>query len=210
MIDRADALRDPWRSLERQRQAAAFGMWLFLSSEALFFGGLLLSYAVSRYLHPEGFAAGARETNIWFGTANTAVLLTSSFTMAIAAQAGDARLRRLALAGLSATMMLGIAFLVIKGFEYFEDIEKSLVPGPAFALHERGAQLFFALYWVMTSVHAVHLTIGVVLVGRLVYEAARRELPISSPELQVTALYWHLVDIVWIVLYPLLYLVGRA
>jgi cytochrome c oxidase subunit 3 len=210
MTDRSAALREPWRSLDRQREAAAFGMWIFLTSEMLFFGGMLLAYSVSRYLQPVGFLAAARETNVWFGTTNTLVLLTSSFTMAIAAQAGDARRRRLAIACLCITMILGLAFLVIKGFEYREDIEKHLVPGADFALQQRGSQLFFALYWAMTGAHAIHLTVGIVLVGRLALVAARRELPVSSPEIQVTALYWHLVDIIWIVLYPLLYLAGRT
>jgi cytochrome c oxidase subunit 3 len=204
------ALREPWTRLSRQREAATFGMWVFLTSELLFFSGMILVYSATRYLYPTGFMAAARETNVWFGTVNTMVLLTSSFAMAIAAQAGDAKLRRLALVGLAATVVLGLAFLTIKGFEYREDIEKHLLPGPDFGIAGRGAQLFFSIYWVMTAVHAIHLTIGIVLVGRLILETARRELPLSSPEIQATALYWHLVDIIWIVLYPLLYLGGRA
>jgi cytochrome c oxidase subunit 3 len=204
------ALREPWTRLSRQREAATFGMWVFLTSELLFFSGMILVYSACRYLYSTGFLAAARETNVWFGTVNTMVLLTSSFAMAIAAQAGDAKLRRLALSGLAATVVLGLAFLTIKGFEYREDIEKHLLPGPDFGIAERGAQLFFSVYWVMTMVHAFHLTIGIVLVGRLIFETSRRELPLSSPEIQATALYWHLVDIIWIVLYPLLYLAGRS
>ena len=206
----AGALREPWTRLSRQREAATFGMWVFLTSELLFFSGMILVYSASRYLHPTGFLAAARETNVWFGTVNTMVLLTSSFAMAIAAQAGDAKLRRLAMSGLAATASLGLTFLVIKGFEYREDIREHLVPGPDFRIPGRGAQLFFSVYWVMTVVHAIHLSIGIVLVGRLILETARRELPLSSPEIQATALYWHLVDVIWIVLYPLLYLGGRA
>lgn len=204
------ALREPWTRLGRQREAATFGMWVFLTSELLFFSGMILIYAANRYHHPADFLAAARQTNVWFGTINTMVLLTSSFAMAIAAQAGDAGLRRLAISCLVATMAFGLAFLVIKGFEYREDIEKHLLPGADFAIKAPAAQLFFSIYWVMTGVHAIHLSIGVVLVGRLAIVAARREVPLSSPEIQVTALYWHLVDIIWIILYPLLYLGGRS
>jgi cytochrome c oxidase subunit 3 len=176
----------------------------------LFFSGMILIYAACRYLQPAGFLAAARETNVWFGTINTMVLLTSSFAMAVAAQAGDAKLRRLAIACLAATVALGLAFLTIKGFEYREDIHEHLLPGAGFAIATPGAQLFFSVYWVMTGVHAIHLSIGIALVGRLILETARRELPLSSPEIQATALYWHLVDVIWIILYPLLYLGGRS
>jgi len=206
----AAALREPWTRLSRQREAATFGMWVFLTSELLFFSGMILIYAACRYLQPAGFLAAARETNVWFGTINTMVLLTSSFAMAVAAQAGDAKLRRLAIACLAATVALGLAFLTIKGFEYREDIHEHLLPGAGFAIATPGAQLFFSVYWVMTGVHAIHLSIGIALVGRLILETARRELPLSSPEIQATALYWHLVDVIWIILYPLLYLGGRS
>ena len=107
-------------------------MWVFLTSELLFFSGMILVYSACRYLYPTGFLAAARETNVWFGTVNTMVLLTSSFAMAIAAQAGDAKLRRLAISGLAATVVLGLAFLTIKGFEYREDIRKTSAAGPRF------------------------------------------------------------------------------
>lgn len=210
MSEVAGALREPWQSLSRQREAAAFGIWLFLTSELLFFGGMLLAYAVCRFLQPHGFLEAARHTNVAFGTINTLVLLTSSFCMAIASEAGKSGLRRLAIAGLSGTLALGLAFLAIKGFEYRDDIREHLVPGPGFALMQPGAELFFSLYWVMTAVHAIHLSIGIILIGRLTLVGVRRELPLTSPEIQVTALYWHLVDIIWIVLYPLLYLGGRS
>jgi cytochrome c oxidase subunit 3 len=206
----ATALREPWTRLEPQREAAAFGIWVFLASELLFFSGMILIYATFRFEEPAGFFVAARETNVVFGTVNTMTLLTSSFFMAVAAQAGEAKFGRFAIACLVGTLALGLAFLVIKGFEYREDIEKHLLPGVGFAIAAPGAELFFSIYWVMTSVHAIHLSIGIVLVGRLVLVAARRELPLSSPEIHVTALYWHLVDVIWVVLYPLLYLGGRT
>ncbi|MBR0994550.1 cytochrome c oxidase subunit 3 family protein [Bradyrhizobium japonicum] len=213
MTDESALLREPWIDFGRQLEAGKFGIWVFLASETLFFGALLLTYTVCRIEHPDAFAAAGRETNVWYGTINTAVLLTSSLTMAVAAQAAkeSARLRRVVLAGLMITAMLGLAFIVIKGFEYKEDLDKHLVPGAGFALPQPGAQLFYGFYWLVTGVHAIHLSIGIALVSRLIWVLYRRELPAKdNPEIEVTALYWHLVDIVWIFLYPLIYLPGRA
>jgi cytochrome c oxidase subunit III len=211
MSDSQTVTREPWRDFGREREGATFGIWVFLASEVLFFGALLLTYTIYRIQDPQAFAAAARETNIWYGTINTAVLLTSSLTMAVAAQSAVVDFRRMVVWGLAATAALGTIFLIIKAFEYAEDFEKSLIPGPNFALSEPAAQLFFALYWLMTGAHAIHLTIGIVLVGRLSLLGRLGRMVIrESPEIEVTALYWHLVDIVWIVLYPLLYLVGRA
>jgi cytochrome c oxidase subunit 3 len=213
MTNTAELLREPWEYFERQRSAGKFGIWVFLASEVLFFGALMLVYAVCRVDHAEAFAAAGRETNIWYGTINTAILLTSSLTMAMASQAAATGqdLRRLVLWYLASTAVLGLIFVVVKGFEYKEDIDKHLVPGAEFALHEAGAQLFYGFYWLVTGVHAIHLTIGIVLVIRLVLLGYLDKLPLDeNPEVEVTALYWHLVDIVWIFLYPLIYLPGRA
>jgi cytochrome c oxidase subunit 3 len=204
-------LREPWHDVRRQRDAATFGIWLFIASEILFFGDLLLLYAVYRSGNPDAFIAAGRETNLAFGTINTAVLLTSSLTMAVASQAAEARLRRLTLVCLGATVGFGLVFLVIKGFEYREDFDKHLVPGPGFALKIPAAQIFFALYWVMTVVHSIHLIIGLALISRLMIFARLGRLTLErNPQVEVTALYWHLVDIIWIFLYPLLYLMGRS
>jgi cytochrome c oxidase subunit 3 len=179
----------------------------------LFFGALMLTYTVCRIDHPDAFAAAGRETDIWYGTINTAILLTSSLTMAVASQAADAgrAFRRLIVSCLASTASFGIAFLVLKAFEYKEDIDKHLVPGANFALHDTGAQLFFGLYWLITGVHAIHLTIGIVLVMRLALLGYLDKLQLDeNPEIEVTALYWHLVDVIWIFLYPLIYLPGRV
>lgn len=205
--------REPWDSFERQRDAGTFGIWIFLASEMLFFGALIVTYTVCRIDHQDAFAAAGRETNIWYGTINTAILLTSSLTMAVASQAAaaTAHFRRLVVGCLASTAALGLAFLVVKGFEYKEDIDKHLLPGAQFALKETGAQLFYGLYWLVTGVHAIHLTIGMVLVVRLALLGHLNRLRLrENPEIEVTALYWHLVDIVWIFLYPLIYLPGRA
>ena len=130
--------------------------------------------------------------------------------MALAAKLADLELRRPMVLCLGLTVALGLGFLIVKGFEYREDIEEHLVPGRDFALPVAAAQLFFSLYWAVTGLHAVHLTIGIVAVGRLAVLVERGKLRLPSPEFEVTALYWHIVDLVWIFLYPLLYLGGRS
>lgn len=207
----ARALREPWEELERQHRAASFGMWVFLASELLFFGGLFAGYAVYRVLYPEAMATAAREANLLYGTVNTAILMTSSFTMAVAARAAEAGLRRAALWCLALTVALGLAFLAVKGVEYAEDVRKDLVPGAGFRLQEPQTQLFWSFYWIATGLHAVHLSVGIAAVGRLWLMAWWRTLPLaSSPAVEATALYWHLIDVIWIFLYPAIYLVGRA
>jgi cytochrome c oxidase subunit 3 len=204
-------LKPPFENLARQHHAVSFGMWIFLVSEVLLFSGLFAGYGIYRTLHPQAFLAAGRETDIVYGTVNTAILMTSSLTIALAGRAGRAGLGKLAWRFLIATIVLGVAFLVIKGFEYRDDIEKHLVPGPSFVLPQQGAQLFFSYYWIMTGVHALHVSGGLVAVTRLVV-ASRRNLAWlwGSASEEATALYWHLVDVIWIILYPLLYLAGRA
>jgi cytochrome c oxidase subunit 3 len=213
MSETTGLLKEPWAHFERQRGAGKFGIWVFLASEILFFGALMLTYTVCRIDHPTAFAVAGRETNIWYGTINTAILITSSLTMAVASQAAAAgqHFRRLITSCLAATAMLGLVFLMVKGFEYNEDIAKHLVPGSRFALKETGAQLFYGWYWLVTGVHAIHLTIGIALVIRLALLGYFDKLQIDkNPEIEVTGLYWHLVDVIWIFLYPLIYLPGRV
>jgi cytochrome c oxidase subunit 3 len=213
MSETTGLLKEPWAHFERQRGAGKFGIWVFLASEILFFGALMLTYTVCRIDHPTAVAVAGRETNIWYGTINTAILITSSLTMAVASQAAAAgqHFRRLIISCLAATAMLGLVFLIVKGFEYKEDIAKHLVPGARFALKETGAQLFYGLYWLVTGVHAIHLTIGIALVIRLALLGYFDKLQIDkNPEIEVTGLYWHLVDVIWIFLYPLIYLPGRV
>lgn len=213
MSGQAELLKEPWAHFDRQKEAGTFGIWVFLASEVLFFGALILTYTVYRIGNPEAFAAAGRETNIVYGTLNTAILLTSSLTMAVASQAASAAqgFRRLIVWCLVATAALGLAFLVVKGFEYKEDIEKHLVPGVHFALKESAAQLFYALYWLVTGIHAIHLTIGIIMVSRLAVIGWWKRVPLDeNPEIEVTGLYWHLVDIVWVILYALIYLPGRS
>ncbi|ALN72606.1 cytochrome c oxidase subunit 3 family protein [Aureimonas sp. AU20] len=205
------ALHEPFEDLERQRLAAAFGMWIFLATEILFFGSAFLAFSVYRQLHPEGMLAAARETNIVLGSVNTAILLASSVTMAVADKAAEQMRKRETILCLALTAAFGLGFLVVKLFEYREDIAERLVPGPHFALTEPGAQLFFGFYWVMTGIHAIHLTIGIVIVLITIWRIRRGSLAYGrSGFLPSLGLYWHLVDVVWIFLFPLLYLGGRA
>ena len=186
------------------------GMWVFLASEVLFFGGLFLAYLYGRTHWPLGWAAASRHTDVMLGTVNTALLLTSSAVVALAvACEEDARQRRWTARLLALTAALGAIFLVIKGFEWHAEWDEHLFPGPSFALDVAGAQVFFVLYFVMTGLHAVHMIVGVGALAVLARGRSREREWARSGHLEVAALYWHFVDVVWIFLYPLLYLVQR-
>ena len=205
-----DPLREPWSDIARQREAATFGMWLFLMSEMLFFGAVFMGFSFTRALNVEAFQEAARETEIAYGAANTAVLVTSSLSITLAVRAARIANRNLAARLLASTACLGVAFLVIKGFEYRDDLKHHLYPSLNFALGDNAAQIFWAFYWIMTGVHAVHLAIGIGLVSRLAWLVRWGRLSLESPQLEVTSLYWHLVDAFWIVLFPVLYIMGRG
>src|SRR6266436_5472384 len=210
MSDAASALREPWPDLDRQRDGVSVGIWLFIASEVLFFGALFLGYAVYRALYPEAFRIAGSETEVFYGSVNLVLLLTSSVTMTIAVDASRHRMRRTVIACLALTILLGAAFLMFKGLEYSADIAKGLFPGAHFPLQPPQTQLFWGLYWVMTGVHAIHLAIGIAIVGALAVILWRRLLPLESPAILGVATYWHFVDTVWIILFPLLYLVDRS
>lgn len=190
------------------RVAANFGMWVFIATEILFFAPLLLGYYYGRISFPEGFAAASRHTNIVIGTLNTGVLLTSSFTMALAVELRESVSARAFRWLLAATALFGVLFLVLKGYEYYDEYQQHLFPAHDFSFtppHARAAQLFFFIYFATTALHALHLTIGIGLVFFL-WLSARS---VSNNTVSNAGLYWHFVDIVWIFLYPLLYLVNR-
>jgi cytochrome c oxidase subunit 3 len=197
----------------QQREAASLGMWVFLITEVLFFGGLFCTYLVYRHWYPAAFTAASHEMLVWAGTTNTAVLITSSLTMALAVRAAQLGNRRQLIWLLVATMALGCVFLGIKGIEYYTEYIEHHVPGRNFefeAEHFRHAQIFFSLYFTMTGLHAVHMIIGLGIMSAMLWMSYRG---VITPEyynpIEISGLYWHFVDIVWIFLFPLLYLIGR-
>ncbi len=207
------ALAHQFDSLEQQTEAATLGMWVFLVTEVLFFGGLFLTYAVYRAFYSAAFSAASHELDILLGGINTAVLITSSLTMALAVHAAQLGQRRSLMTMLVLTMVLGAVFLGIKGFEYAHKFAEHHVPGATFEFekeHFRHAQIFFSLYFLMTGLHAVHMIIGIgVLLVMWVWAWRGRITPEYSAPIEISGLYWHFVDIVWIFLFPLLYLIGR-
>jgi cytochrome c oxidase subunit 3 len=197
--------------LALQRQGVAVGIWVFLASEILFFSGLFITYAVYRALNPQAFQEAAAHTEIFYGTLNTGILLTSSMTMTVALRAASERLRGITLALLLITLVLGLAFIGCKGLEYHDDLTKHLFPGdPGFPLSAPQAQLFWMLYWIMTGIHLVHLSGGILVVAVVVVLFWRRAVPVQDSTMEGVATYWHFVDSVWLVLFPLLYLAGRT
>ena len=200
-------------TLEQQRESASLGMWVFLITEVMFFGGIFTAYVVYRGLFPGVFAAGSHELDIRLGGFNTAVLLCSSFTMATAVRAAQLGRRRDLVLYLVLTAFLGLVFLGVKAVEYHEKIVHHLFPGPHFAYpgpDARHVQLFFSLYFAMTGLHALHMLVGVGLAAWLLPRAWRgRYGPDYHHPIECFGLYWHFVDIVWIFLFPLLYLLGR-
>ena len=212
---RGDApLQEQFVSLDQQEEAVTLGLWLFLATEVLFFGGLLLLYSEYRSWYPIEFGAASRHLDIVLGTLNTAILLTSSFLMAGAVTAARLREQRTTVVLLVATAALGLAFLAIKGYEWHDAAQQGFWPGTHwFAAGDQphGERLFFALYYTMTGLHGVHLLIGVTLICGFAFRL-RRLKPFRPDQnaIALLGLYWHFVDIVWIFLYPLLYLVHRA
>jgi cytochrome c oxidase subunit III len=207
------ALAHHFEDLDQQREAATLGMWLFLVTEVLFFGGLFAVYSVYRSWYPGAFAAASHEMVVWAGTLNTVVLITSSLTMALAVHAAQLGHRRTLLWFLSLTMLLGLVFLGVKAFEYYTEFAEHHLPGAGFAfepMYARQAQIFFSLYFLMTGLHALHMIIGLGIMAVMFWWSWRGTITkeYASP-IEISGLYWHFVDIVWIFLFPLLYLIGR-
>jgi len=213
MAEARAALAHQFDDLEQQKQAATLGMWVFLVTEVLFFGGLFACYVVYRLSYPEAWTEASHELDILLGGFNTAVLICSSLTMALAVQGAQLGRRRMLIVFLLLTIALGGVFLGVKAVEYHHKYVESHVPGPGFSFHgphAREAQLFFALYFAMTGMHALHMVVGVGLLLNLVRQGMRgRFSPDYYTPVEMVGLYWHFVDIVWIFLFPLLYLLGR-
>jgi cytochrome c oxidase subunit III len=208
------AVHIQYDSLERQHATARLGMWVFLGSESLLFAGLLALYAAYRFMYPAEFHAAAAHANLAIGTVNTYVLLTSSLTMALAIEATRRGRRRRTVALLGATILLGLTFDVLKAVEYAEHLAEGMAPGAYYTsgtsgvLAPHGVVLYVTLYYLLTGLHALHVTGGICV---LVWLAVRAQRGAFTPEnhiaLELGGLYWHLVDLVWLFLWPLLYLI---
>ncbi|MGP0062258.1 MAG: cytochrome c oxidase subunit 3 family protein [Isosphaeraceae bacterium] len=207
--------------LAQQAEASTLGMWLFLATEVMFFGGLITAYAVYRSSSPREIALASEHLNVPLGFFNTVVLLGSSLTMALAVRASQLRAHRQLLIYLGLTMVLGTAFLGVKAVEWTADYHEKLIPGWNFQVPEENVaevqaehlnpgrmQMFFVLYFFMTGLHAIHLIVGIGLVGVMAYLSYRRWFSGGgATQIEVTGLYWHFIDIVWVFLYPMLYLI---
>src|SRR3954447_3322728 len=208
---------------EQQRNASSFGMWIFVATEVMFFGGLFCSYLIYRLWYFGDFGAASKSIDATLGATNTAVLICSSLTVVLAIWGAQIASRKLMIGSLILTMLFGLAFLGIKGKEYKDKFEEHHVPGASFSFEKvpipghpdqyanpRHAQIFFALYFIMTGLHALHMVVGLGIFTWLLTMAWKgRFTPEYHTPLEIGGLYWHFVDIIWIYLFPLLYLIDR-
>jgi cytochrome c oxidase subunit III len=205
-----------FEDLAQQREAMTLGMWVFLASEVLFFGALFTAFFVYRSVSPGLFAEAARRLIPEVGAVNTAVLLTSSLTMALAVYAAHTRQRRMLLACLGLTLLLGATFVAIKMWEWHHEYAEHLVPGAGFAPEgvppevARGMQLFFLFYFIITGLHALHMLVGLGVLSVQITLAGRGDFGVrDDTPVELAGLYWHFVDIVWIFVFPVLYLLRQ-
>ena len=229
------ALQHHFENMEQQREAGTLGMWVFLVTEIMFFGGMFMAYILYRNSYPAAFASASNHLDIRLGAVNTAVLIVSSFTMALAVYGTQVGKRRLQITCLILTLALGLTFLGIKAVEYHDKYEDHLIPGRLIPDHPFGpevqqegqpldphklhllpgatvkqVELFYWIYFAMTGMHALHMIIGAGILSFLLYFSIKgRYDPEYHSPVEVSGLYWHFVDIVWIFLFPLLYLLGR-
>jgi cytochrome c oxidase subunit 3 len=204
------AERGPYASVGARDRALRLGMWVFVGSETLLFAVLFGAYAAYRAVYSDEFAAAAAENQVWVGTLNTLVLIVSSFFVAWAVELLRHDRPRAAMRAVAATMALGGVFLALKTYEYSGHLAHGIAPGVHYHFHELptfGAQTFFTLYYLMTGLHALHVIAGLVVLGWMLVRVRRGRLTAERyVALELGALYWHLVDVVWIFLWPLLYL----
>ncbi|MGB8475878.1 MAG: cytochrome c oxidase subunit 3 family protein [Candidatus Acidiferrum sp.] len=216
-MHRTGELYGHFQTLEQQKASATLGMWIFLATEILFFGGLFLTYTINRQAYPGVFAEASTTLSLPLGTINTLVLIASSLTMAMAVWSAEIGKKKLIPLFLVLTIVLGCAFLFIKGIEYHDKYVEHHIPGLPFqfepgstAATNAHAQLFFSLYFGMTGLHAMHMVVGVGLLFWLLRQSLKGRFTAEyNTPIENVGLYWHFVDIVWIYLYPLLYLIDR-
>lgn len=207
------SLHEHFTDLNQQRETATIGMWVFLVTEALFFGGMITGYMAYRYAYPDAFRAGSVHMLFVAGTLNTAILITASLFIALAVHAAREGSRKVLVWCLVIAMFLGVCFLAVKGYEYWDHWVEHKVPGRTFQWDgpdPQHAELFFVMYFFLTGFHALHMIIGVTAVAIITYFAYKgRYTPEYHNPVENIGLYWHFVDIVWIFLYPMLYLIGH-
>ena len=205
-----------FEDIEKQAHAARFGMWVFLGTEILFFSGLFALYIGYRIEHPRGFDVGVEHNTIVYGSVNTAVLLVSSYFVALGVHELRLGRNRLSAWLVGITILLGLAFLGIKTAEHLHHFSDGIYPGGTGRFFEEhtdpGLKMFFTLYFCMTGLHAIHVLVGCGVLAFLLYRVATRSIGAWAPHpLAIGAIYWHLIDVIWIFLWPLFYLVtGRA
>ena len=211
------ALRVQFDTEAQQKDASSLGMWIFLVTEIMFFGGMFAVYTIYRSWYPDVFAIASSSLNEIIGAVNTGVLLLSSFTMVMAVRAGQLGQQKMIVIFLILTLLFGGIFLGVKAYEWNQKFEEHHIPGQA-AFHLAGvlpqeqghAQLFFSIYFAMTGLHALHMVIGVGILLTLIVQARKGKFSASYyTPVDVAGLYWHFVDIIWIFLFPLLYLIDR-
>jgi cytochrome c oxidase subunit III len=221
------AVQHQFDDMAQQRESFSLGMWLFLATEVMMFGGLFFAYSLYRIYFSEAFHAGSLHQNVALGTLNTFILLFSSLTMALGVHAAALQNKKGTAMWLGITWLLGLGFLIVKGFEWGHDFHIGLIPGvnwsyyanPEHAhemaqLQDKGVaihqiQMFWVIYFCMTGLHAIHMVVGLLLVGTFIWLASRGKFLAGNDQpVEILGLYWHLVDIIWVFLFPLLYLIA--
>jgi cytochrome c oxidase subunit III len=208
-------LRHHFDDSEQQLETSTLGMWVFLITEMMFFGGMFGAYTVYRNMYPEAFASTSHFMDVTIGAINTGVLISSSFTMVLAVRSAQLGQKKALIVFLILTLILGCVFLGLKGSEYHEKFVEHHTPGPGFqyanARYFHQAQILFYLYFAMTGMHAIHMVVGAGLLTTLIVMAMRNRFSAAwYTPVEMIGLYWHFVDIVWIFLFPLLYLIGHT
>lgn len=213
MSGEASYRAEQFGSYAAQKHAARLGMWIFIGTEILLFGGLFCAYAMYRTVYPDAFVAASRHMDVTIGTVNTYVLLVSSVFVALALALVRRERELLAAGCLTVAMLLGLTFLALKGVEYSEHARDHVLPGVWYAVDSPrlpGSSLFITLYFLMTGLHAIHMTVAVGVLAVLAFRTGAGQFtPTYHAPLELGAMYWHLVDVIWVFLYPMFYLLAR-
>lgn len=210
--DHPSFLAHHFTEVEQQRESAKLGMWIFLLTEILLFGGLFVAYAVYRAWNPEMFFNAHKQLNVYLGTLNTIVLITSSLTVALAIRNIQLNNRKRSMQLLVATIVLAGVFLVVKYFEYSHKFHLGQLPGKYYSfegLQGTNPHVFFSIYFLMTGLHGIHVILGMAVIGWVLYRTYKNHFSAEYyTPVEMVGLYWHLVDLIWIYLFPLFYLIG--